>query len=428
MSVESLFGQAETRAPRSFPRLRSAERWGMQRLFAVLGNPPLRLELWNGESISGGTAPVATIRLRSRRVLLGLLLNPQLSFGEAYTHGGLEIEGDLGRVLELLFEAPDCRSRLWDDFVRWRQNLLSRHSLRRARRDIRSHYDLGNDFYALWLDRQMSYTCAYFPTAQATLEEAQLAKFDHICRKLQLRPGERVVEAGCGWGSLALYMARHYGVSVTAYNISREQIQHARERARREGLAEQVEFKADDYRKIRGRYDAFVSVGMLEHVGRSQYRELGSLIAGCLSSRGRGLLHSIGRSRPRAMNAWIERRIFPGAYIPSLREMLLVLEPHGLCMLDVEDLRPHYARTLEHWLHRFEKYAAAIERRFDAAFVRTWRLYLASSIAAFHCGSVQLFQILFSRPGYEAAWTRAHLYTAPPPGDGGKQPWTAATS
>jgi cyclopropane-fatty-acyl-phospholipid synthase len=128
------------------------------------------------------------------------------------------------------------------------------------------------------------------------------------------------------------------------------------------------------------------------------------------------------------MNAWIERRIFPGAYIPSLREMLLVLEPHGLSMLDVEDLRPHYARTLGHWLERFEKHAAAIERRFDAAFVRAWRLYLASSIAAFRCGSVQLFQILFSRPDYEAAWTRAHLYTAAAPSDAGRQPWTAATS
>ena len=329
-------------------------------------------------------------------------------------------------MLEILFDAPDRRHRLWERLARLRQS-LARHSLRRARRDIRSHYDLGNDFYALWLDRQMSYTCAYFPSPQTSLEEAQLAKFDHICRKLRLRRGERVVEAGCGWGSLALYMARHYGVSVTAFNISREQIQHARERARREGLGEQVEFQADDYRNIRGRYDAFVSVGMLEHVGRSHYRELGDVIDGCLTSSGRGLLHSIGRSRPRAMNPWIERRIFPGSYIPSLREMLLVLEPWNLSMLDVEDLRPHYAKTLEHWLERFEKHAGAIEDRFDASFVRSWRLYLASSIAAFRCGSVQLFQVLFARPDYPAAWTRSHLYQAAPAGER-RDAWTAATS
>jgi cyclopropane-fatty-acyl-phospholipid synthase len=406
---------------------RSIAGWAAGRLLAVLGNPPLRFALWNGESVSTcASPPVATVRLNQPRALLGLLSNPQLHFGNSYTDGGLEIEGDLGRALEILFDAPDRSNRLWEWLVRWRRNLTP-HSLRRARRDIRSHYDLGNDFYALWLDRQMSYTCAYFPSPEASLEEAQLAKFDHICRKLRLRRGERVVEAGCGWGSLALHMARHYGVWVTAFNISREQIQYARERASREGLGKQVEFIADDYRNIRGRYDAFVSVGMLEHVGRSHYKELGYVIDGCLTNTGRGLLHSIGRSHPRAMNPWIERRIFPGAYIPSLREMLIVLEPWNLCMLDVEDLRLHYAKTLEHWLERFEKHRGTIEDRFDANFVRAWRLYLASSIAAFRCGSVQLFQVLFARPDYEAAWTRAHLYEAQQTSDR-RDAWTAATS
>jgi cyclopropane-fatty-acyl-phospholipid synthase len=259
----------------------------------------------------------------------------------------------------------------------------------------------------------MAYTCAYFETPEASLEDAQLAKFEHVCRKLRLVPGERVVEAGCGWGSFALHMARHHGVHVTAFNISREQIEYARERAQREELEDRVEFVADDYRNIRGKYDAFVSIGMLEHVGRAQYRALGDVIDGCLSSTGRGLLHSIGRTRPRPMNAWIEKRIFPGAYIPSLAEMLQVLEPWDLCALDVEDLRRHYAKTLGHWLERFEKHAAQIERRFDARFVRTWRLYLASSIAAFDCGSLQLFQLLFGRAAHRAAWTRAHVYASP---------------
>jgi cyclopropane-fatty-acyl-phospholipid synthase len=407
--------------------IRDTERWAARRLLAALDDPPLRLALWNGESVSGGSAPpVATLRLNRKQVLLGLLSNPQLSFGEFYADGGLEIEGDLCHVLDLLFEASDRPNRLGERIQRWRQS-LSRHSPRRARRDIRSHYDLGNDFYALWLDRQMSYTCAYFPTPEASLEEAQLAKFDHICRKLRLRRGEHVVEAGCGWGSLALHMARHYGVSVTAFNISREQIQYARERALREGLRAQVEFIADDYRNIRGKYDAFVSVGMLEHVGRQHYKQLGDVIDACLTSTGRGLLHSIGRSHPRPMNSWIERRIFPGAYIPSLREMLLVLEPWNLCMLDVEDLRPHYAKTLEHWLERFEKHVAAIEARFDASFVRAWRLYLASSIAAFRCGSVQLFQVLFARPDHQAAWTRAHLYQARQTSDA-RNLWSVAKS
>jgi len=406
----TLFRWAPARAPQ---RLRAAERWAARQLLEALDDPPLRLVLWNGESVSSGASPpVATLRLRGPGVLLGLLANPALHFGEAYTQGRLEIEGDLQRVLEILFDAPKNGNRLWDELVRWRQ-ICARHSLRRARHDVQSHYDLGNEFYALWLDREMSYTCAYFPFPEASLEDAQLAKFDHVCKKLRLRRGERVVEAGCGWGAFALHMARHYGVSVTAFNISREQIQHARERARREGLDERVEFVADDYRNICGKYDVFVSIGMLEHVGRAHYRELGDVIDGALTSAGRGLLHSIGRSRPRAMNPWIERRIFPGAYIPSLRELLLVLEPWNLSMLDVEDLRFHYAKTLEHWLERFEKHASRIEYRFDASFVRAWRLYLASSIAAFRCGSVQLFQVLFARPGYPAAWTRSHLYGAP---------------
>jgi cyclopropane-fatty-acyl-phospholipid synthase len=380
---------------------------------AALGDPPLRFLLSSGESVESDAAPaVATLRLTRPDVLPALLVNPGLNFGEAYVNGGLEIEGDLRRVLAVAFHTPGTGNHLREDLTRLRQR-LARNTLRRARQNIQSHYDLGNDFYRLWLDPEMVYTCAYFPTPEASLEEAQRAKLEHVCRKLRLRPGERVVEAGCGWGALALHMARRHGVTVTAFNISREQIEWARERARREGLGDRIEFVEDDYRNIRGKYDAFVSVGMLEHVGRGHYDALGDVIDACLTSAGRGLLHSIGRSRPRPMNAWIEKRIFPGAYIPSLREMLRVIEPWELCPVDVEDLRWHYARTLEHWLARFEGHAERIERRFDASFVRAWRLYLASSIAAFECGSVQLFQVLFARPAYRGAWTRAE-WTAPP--------------
>ena len=399
-------------------RLHVPERWAARRVLAALGSPPLRFVLSNGESVTSGAAPpVATLRMNQPSVLLGLLVNPGLHFGEAYTDGRLEIEGDLRRVLDILFHAPEGRPGLGADLARFRQG-FARNSLRRARHNIESHYDLGNDFYALWLDPELVYTCAYFPTQDASLEAAQLAKFEHVCRKLRLRRGERVVEAGCGWGSLALHMARHHGVTVTAFNVSREQIRWARERAHREGLAGQVEFVADDYRNIRGKYDAFVSVGMLEHVGRAHYGALGDVIDACLTSTGRGLLHSIGRSRPRPMNAWIAKRIFPGAYIPSLREMLRVIEPWALCPLDVEDLRWHYVKTLGHWLERFEKHAELVAHRFDASFVRAWRLYLASSIAAFECGSVQLFQLLFARPGFPGAWTRAEWY--PPPADAGR--------
>jgi cyclopropane-fatty-acyl-phospholipid synthase len=292
-----------------------------------------------------------------------------------------------------------------------RRHRPRRNSLRGSRDNIHCHYDLGNDFYRLWLDERMVYTCAYFPTPQASLEEAQVAKLEHVCRKLALRPGERVIEAGCGWGALALHMARHHGVSVRAFNISHEQIAYARERAAREGLADRVEFIEDDYRNVSGHYDAFASIGMLEHVGRDHHADLGATIDRCLPPHGRGLLHSLGRNRPQAFNAWMERYIFPGAYIPALREMVEVLEPRNFSVLDVENLRLHYARTTEIWLQRFDQWTARVASMFDERFVRAWRLYLASSTASFLSGSIQLFQVVFARgENNDMPWTRAHLY------------------
>jgi cyclopropane-fatty-acyl-phospholipid synthase len=243
------------------------------------------------------------------------------------------------------------------------------------------------------------------------LDDAQVAKMDYVCRKLDLRPGERVVEAGCGWGALALHMAGHCGVRVRAYNISKSQLAYARERAQAEGLAERVEFVEGDYREIRGEYDAFVSIGMLEHVGPRHYRELGRVIDRVLAPGGRGLVHSIGSSISAPMNPWIERHIFPGAYTPTVREMMAVLEPFRFAVLDVENLRQHYARTLEHWLDRYEQHVDEVRAMFDEPFVRAWRLYLSGSIAAFHTGALQVFQVLFNRTGgADGDWSRAALY------------------
>jgi cyclopropane-fatty-acyl-phospholipid synthase len=220
-----------------------------------------------------------------------------------------------------------------------------------------------------------------------------------------------VVEAGCGWGGLARHMARHYGVTVRSYNISSEQIRYARDKARAQGLDGRVEYVEDDYRNIAGKYDVFVSVGMLEHVGRSNYRVLGRVIDRCLGAQGRGLIHSIGRNRPAPMNAWIEKRIFPGAYPPTLGEMTEIFEPYRLSVLDVENLRLHYAQTLTHWLERFERDVFAIEKTYDKVFVRAWRLYLAGSIASFTTGHLQLFQVAFTRErDNDLPSSRVHLY------------------
>jgi cyclopropane-fatty-acyl-phospholipid synthase len=254
----------------------------------------------------------------------------------------------------------------------------------------------------------MLYTCAYFPTAETSLEEAQQAKMDLVCRKIWLRPGERVIEAGCGWGALALHMAKHYGVKVRAFNISQEQIAYARDRAAREGLAGRAEFIEDDYRNVSGECDAFVSVGMLEHVGLPDYPALGGVMDRTLAPDGRGLLHFIGRNQPMLLNPWIRKRIFPGAYPPALREVAeRVLEPFDFSVTDVENLRLHYGKTLEHWLQRFDAAADTVAGMFDEPFVRAWRMYLAGSKAAFTTGTMQLFQIVFARGTSSALpWTR----------------------
>ncbi len=377
------------------------DRWLLRLGLDAAGRPPVTGVLWDGhEAAPSAGASIARLSLRSRAALYRLLLDPQAQFGELYSRGELEVEGDLVAALQACAPAA-ARS--------------ARPRLPRLPPDpgdaARGHYDLGNDFYRLWLDEEMQYTCAYFPDPGMSLEEAQRAKMRHICRKLRLLPGESVLEAGGGWGGLALYMAREHGARVRSYNVSREQTAWARERARAEGLEGLVEFVEDDWRAASGTHDVFVSVGMLEHVGPSNYAELGRMIDARLGPRGRGLIHTIGRNRPRAVNPWIERRIFPGSRPPSLREMTAIFEPFSFSVLDVENLRLHYARTLEHWLARFEARAAEVEGRHGAVFTRAWRLYLAGSIGAFTTGAMQLFQVAFARPDLnDLPWSRAHLY------------------
>ncbi len=389
------------------------DRWLVRRLLTAQGRPPVEWVLWNGErEYFGDGPPVARVHLRDRLVLRDLIRNPSLALGDGYADGRIGVEGELLRLLETVFRSS-ARAPRWAHALRgFFGSGRRRNTRRRARDNVHEHYDLGNEFYRLWLDESLAYTCAYFPTPEASLEEAQLAKMDHVCRKLALRSDERVVEAGCGWGTLALHMAERFGVRVLACNVSGEQIRHAREQARRRGLEHRVEFREEDYRNLRGRYDAFVSVGMLEHVGKSEYRTLGRVMEACLEPDGRGLVHSIARACPQRMNAWIERRIFPGSYIPSLAEMMELFEPQNLAILDVENLRLHYALTLNHWLARFETAADRVQSMFDERFVRIWRLYLASSAAAFWTGSCQLYQVVFSRAGNERIpWTRAHVYS-----------------
>jgi cyclopropane-fatty-acyl-phospholipid synthase len=379
----------------------------------ALGTAPLTVALPHLENRPSTTSsPIGTIRIADRATLAGLVMNPEVVFGDAYSDGRIEVDGDLVRVIESINQSSrgvrNWSWRLMSKWLAWAQ-ANTRYG---SSRNIQHHYDLPTDFYKLWLDQLMVYTCAYFPNQDASLEEAQEAKLDLVCRKLWLRPGETVVEAGCGWGAQAMYMAEHYGVKVRAFNISHEQIRFAREMAKQKNLSSMVEFVEDDYRNITGRYDAFVSVGMLEHVGREHYPELGRVIQRTIGDQGRGLLHFIGRRRSLPFSVWIRKRIFPGAYAPTLRESMEVLEPQACYVLDIEDLRLHYARTIEHWLSRFESAYDAVVRDQGTNFARMWRLYLAGSIAAFRVGTLQLFQVVFAGAQCKSApWTRSRLYT-----------------
>jgi cyclopropane-fatty-acyl-phospholipid synthase len=385
------------------------------RLLSEFGDPPVEFALWNGERIApASTTPTIKIRIHDRSTLLRVLRDPQVQFGDAYAAGRVEVEGDLIELIGMIYRgmaAADGKQSLRARLAGWLRR-SQRNTLAGSRRNIHHHYDIGNDFYAMWLGETMAYTCAYYPTAAASLEQAQIAKMDHVCRKLQLKPGDSVVEAGCGWGSLALHMASRYGARVRAFNISREQVAYARERAKQQGLDDRVEFIQDDYRNISGRYDVFASIGMLEHVGRENYTELGRVVRRSLNACGRGLIHSIGRNRPGLLHPWIVRRIFPGAYAPSLGEMMQIFEPSGLSVLDVENIRLHYALTLRHWLDRYRAAEDRVRKMFDDTFVRMWRLYLAGSVAGFETGTLQLFQVLFTTPeNNRIALTRQHLYS-----------------
>jgi cyclopropane-fatty-acyl-phospholipid synthase len=394
----------------------------------LMGPVPIALVLRDAKNLPDTGEPIiATVRIPERSTLLSMALDPEVGFGDAYSTGRLEVEGDLVRTMETAYQSsPGLRS--WRRHIRSKLLTWSQVNTRRgSARNIHHHYDLSNDFYRMWLDERMLYTCAYFPTPEASLEAAQEAKLEMVCRKLRLRPGETVVEVGCGWGALAIYMAQHYGVRVRAYNISHEQIIYARECANREGITDSVEFIEDDYRTVNQKFDVFCSVGMLEHVGPDHYRELGHVIHRAIGDTGRGFLHYIGRNRPAPLSVWIRKHVFPGGYAPTIRESMEVLEPQGFSVLDVENLRMHYAKTLEHWLARFEAAFDAVVHDRGMEFARMWRLYLAGSVAAFRTGKLQLFQVLFAgKDSRFTPWTREDLY-APFDQETSDQIWTRAT-
>lgn len=376
------------------------DRWLARRLISFMGIRSIVFLLWDGTRIKspGATADPIEFHISDRRTLLDLATGFDVALGDAVSTGRLHIQGDTVALYEEFIRALETTVHYdsWYRRLMLLVNTPSRISLKASRNNVYHHYDIGNDFYRLWLDEDMQYTCGFFPSENATLSEAQRAKMDRICRKLDLQPGQHVVEAGCGYGSLAIHMAAHYGVHVRGYDLSKEMIRFARERVKALNLGDRVEFVEDDYRNVKGKYDAFVAIEMLEHVGLRNYRGFGAVAARALKLNGRGLIQFIGYNAPNPFIGWVGRRIFPGAFLPSLSQASAFFEPQSFSILDLENLRPHYALTCRAWLERFDAAQDQITAMYGENFVRAWRLYLASSVAAYTSGSQQLYQIVFA--------------------------------
>jgi cyclopropane-fatty-acyl-phospholipid synthase len=388
------------------------------RRFIAVGRLVVRWPHGRTQIYSGRPGPEASVMLRDRRTVWRLMLNPKLSLGEAYMDGGLvALGGSIHDVLEVVL--ANLRTKRKGPLVAWLRRKavgiwrpINQFNARaRARRNVAHHYDLNGRLYSLFLDRDRQYSCAYFPKGTETLEEAQEAKKHHIAAKLCLdRPGLSVLDIGCGWGGMALTLARDYGARVTGITLSTEQLAEARARAEAEGLSDRVTFELLDYRAVRGSFDRIVSVGMFEHVGINHYSAFFKVVKQVLTPDGVALLHTIGRSDgPGTTNPWISKYIFPGGYSPALSEIMIPIERSGLIVTDVEILRLHYAETLRHWRRRFAANRDAIATLYDERFCRMFEFYLAGSELAFRHQDHVNFQVQITREQTAAPLTRDYV-------------------
>ena len=365
----------------------------------------------------GEGAPHVTVRLEDEATARRLVLHPELAVGEAYMDGGLTIEDDdLHGFLELLTRNRQAGGSHWIVTAHQGVEMALRRIAQynpasRARRNVAHHYDLSGELYDLFLDADKQYSCAYFARPDMTLEQAQEAKKRHIGAKLMLEPGMRVLDIGCGWGGMALTLAREYGARVVGVTLSREQHATATRRAEEAGLSDRVEFRLQDYRKVRERFDRIVSVGMFEHVGVPHYQAYFDTVDKRLEPGGVALVHTIGRAEPPGTTSpWIAKYIFPGGYIPALSEVMAPVERSGLWPCDVEVWRLHYAYTLRHWYDRFMANIDRARELYDERFCRMWRYYLIASEMSFRHHMHCVFQLQLATERDAVPITRDYLH------------------
>ncbi|MCB2339918.1 cyclopropane-fatty-acyl-phospholipid synthase family protein [Clostridium estertheticum] len=358
---------------------------------------PFEIKFWDGIVEKFGEGESKFQIIFNEPLSKGDIINdPSITFGEAYMTKKLEIKGSVQSVVESLYNNKESflsKSEKYEKLIK-----KFKSTIKRSKDNIQFHYDIGNDFYKLWLDDSMNYSCGYFKNDTDSLNQAQSNKINHILNKLNLKEGQTLLDIGCGWGDLIISAAKQYKVKSTGITISEEQFENATKRIKLEGLENLVEVKLQDYREIKNvSFDRIVSVGMLEHVGLESLSEYFHIVNDLLNDKGLSLLHCITAVNEGGNNTWIDKYIFPGGHVPAIKNIITDIADLELELIDVESLRRHYGKTLEHWAENFESVLPIVEKTKDETFIRMWRLYLNSCAASFNCGNINLHQILFAK-------------------------------
>lgn len=367
-----------------------------------------RIVFWDQEEFHVGNQPAKfSLIFKEKIPFLKLFSDTSLVFAKHYMESKLEIEGDYDEIAKVLYYFSNKR------FLKNTEDILSKIAQKQESKNIKSHYDIGNDFYKLWLDDTMSYSCAYFKTSSDTLYEAQINKIEHTLKKLDLKPNEKLLDIGCGWGWLSIIVAQKYGVKVVGITISEEQCKKAQERVKELKLEDRVEIRLQNYQDLEFEdyFDKVVSVGMFEHVGKENLGLYFMKAKQVLKPGGSMLLHSILAMFEGKTNAWIDKYIFPGGYLPSLREVVSAMSEWDFHLLLAESLRIHYAKTLDMWSNNFNQVLPQVRKKYDEEFIRMWDLYLRSCASAFRVGSVDLFQFLITKEiNNNLSLTKEYIY------------------
>lgn len=385
-------------------------------LFQMMQKTPYIVKYWDGQEEKYGQGePEFKIIFHDKIPKTKILKDVSLAFGEAYMDGIIDFEGNLQKIIEAAYqEGSSLFEKKGFKEIKGLFRPKRGTTLKQQEKDIQHHYDLGNDFYALWLDETMSYSCAYFTSPEDSLQQAQLNKIDYTLKKLQLQAGERLLDIGSGWGWLIIRAARQYGVKAVGITLSQEQYRKTKERIAELNLTEQVDVRLMDYRELAKsgeKFDKVVSVGMIEHVGHVNLTKYFAAVDKLLVPQGLSLLHSITGLIEGPCNKWILKYIFPGGYIPSIRELIGHFPDYNFHLLDVESLRLHYAKTLDCWAKNFENHVDLVREKYGEPFVRMWRLYLNSCAASFRASGLNIHQILFSKGlNNNLEMTRSFLY------------------